>query len=153
VELLVAVLILATAVVAIVGGLAASIRMSTVHRTQVQASAAVRTFAEAIEGAVAATTSGYDECAVDSDYDGLYVAPAGFTADVVDVDYWIVQVSGVATFEENQSQCTVALDAGGRDSGIQRLSLSVQGGTNPTITETLDIVIRRPCRQGDAPCG
>lgn len=156
-ELLVAVVILAVAVVAIVGGLATGIAMSATHRKQAQAGVYLRAFASAIEGSIAAPSTGYVECA--STYGGYSTGDPKFIAEVTDVDYWIFPPSSpggppptsIGEFDPDRSDCLAAVDPQGRDSGVQRVTLQVSAA--PGIVETLDIIIRRPCRTGDASCG
>ena len=141
IELLVTVVVVGTAVVALVAGLATAVRMSDIHRKQATAGAHVKAFAEKIEAAVAATpTTGYQSCADSNTYLGLYPVPAPYQKEVV-VAYW----DGVSAFT-GPGTCTV-------DKGVQRLTLTVTA-TNSQVSETLDIIIRRPCRPGevDAEC-
>jgi type II secretory pathway pseudopilin PulG len=133
IELLITVMILGTAVVALVGGLVLAVRVSAMHREQATAGATVRAFAEALQTHVAATPSGYVDCADETTYDGIYTgAPAGYLPDVTAVSYW----DGTAFV----STCTT-------DTGVQRVSLTVDGGS---ASETLDVVLRKPCRQGES---
>jgi len=144
IELLVAVSILGIAVVAITGGIATSIRMSDIHRKQAAAGVYVRDFAEAIETSISASPSGYVPCAATGVYAAAYtLTDPRFTASVTSVTYW-----DGTTFS---GACTVATDT-----GVRRVSLQVDG-TDPTVTETLVIVIRKPCRSSadfplDAQC-
>jgi type II secretory pathway pseudopilin PulG len=139
VELLVTVVVFGTAVVALVAGLATAVRMSDVHRKQATAGTYVRALAEKIEAAVAATPmTGYQSCASANTYAGLYPVPAPYQTEVI-VAYW----DGVSAFT---GTCTT-------DMGVQRLTLRVTA-TNSQVSETLDIIIRRPCRPSevDAEC-
>ncbi|MER7002916.1 prepilin-type N-terminal cleavage/methylation domain-containing protein [Dactylosporangium sp. NPDC000555] len=127
IELLVTVVIVGVAVVALVGGIATSIRMSDIHRKQAQAGAYLRTYAETIEYYV--TVSGkYTPCGtyndVSFDHDPAY------EPKITGVRYWNSSSSAFATV------CT-------SDSGIQKVSLKVSTKDN-TVTETLDIIIRKP---------
>ncbi len=132
IELLITVMILGTAVVALVGGLVLAVRVSAMHREQATAGAAVRAFAEALQSHVAATPTGYLDCADETAYDGIYTgAPAGYVPEVTAVAYW----NGAAFV----STCTT-------DTGVQRVSLRV---TSQNASETLDVVLRKPCRQGE----
>jgi Tfp pilus assembly protein PilE len=137
VELLVTVVILGTAVVALVGALALAVRVSDIHRKQATAGAAVRAFAETLETYLARPDT-YQGCADADDYTALalYDAPSGYQERVVDVDYW-----DGSTFAET---CTL-------DRGIQRVSLEV-ASTDQRASETLDVVLRNPCREVDAAC-
>jgi type II secretory pathway pseudopilin PulG len=88
-ELLVSVLIMGVAVVALVGGLGTAIRVSDIHRKQANAGAYVRSYAEAIETAVAASPSAYVECAGPAAYESAFTpGDPTYAASVVDVTYW-----------------------------------------------------------------
>lgn len=132
IELLVAVVVMGIAVVAVTGGIAVSIRMSDVHRKQAQAGAYIRDFAEAVENAVQASPSGYVACAAAGAYDSYYTVPsAAFTIPApTPVRYW--NGTGFDT------TC-------GTDSGVQQLSLRIDSA-DQLVSETLVIVIRKPCR-------
>jgi Tfp pilus assembly protein PilE len=142
IELLMTVMILGTAVIAVIGALAVAIRVSDQHRKEATAGAAVRDFAEVLEREVAKTPTGYQACATTTYYKAMYTtAPAGYSPDVVGVKVW----SGTA-FVAIASPCT-------NDHGVQLVSLrvSTDGGR---ISESLDVVLRRPCRLGEeAACG
>jgi len=140
IELLATITIMGTAVVAIVGATATAIHLSAVHREQANAGAYLRQFAEAIETKVVASPTGYKMCATAGDYSGPGVytpVNTAYSATVGKVWVWTAandwtEVSGVG--------CT--------DLGVQRVRLQVQhSGDN--VTETVDIVIRRPCRPTD----
>jgi type II secretory pathway pseudopilin PulG len=140
IELLMTVLILGTAVVAVVGALAVAIRVSDVHRKQATAGAAVRAFAEALEQAVAQAPSGYQPCGSEQQYEGLYTPPPGYLHDVDPV----IRVWDGAGFTAAATPCN--------DQGVQLVSLrvSTDGGQ---ISESLDVVLRLPCRPEVDACG
>ena len=137
IEVLVAVIILSTAIVALVGGIALAVRVSDIHRKQATAGAAVRAFAEVLETRVAATPTGYVDttCATPASYTGIYTAPSGYTAEVTAVKFW----SGSAFV----ATCP--------DKGVQLVSLRV-ASNDGRASETLDVVLRKPCRTADATC-
>jgi type II secretory pathway pseudopilin PulG len=147
VELLVAVAILGIAVVALVGGIGTSILVSDVHRKDATAEAVVRSYAESIQSGVALddALSTYVDCGTA----GAYAAPPGFsvphgyTASVTGVQYW----TGTA-FASAGHACSTRADT---DTGIQRLTLRVSS-TDTNAVETLDVIIRKPCRQSDEAC-
>lgn len=149
VELLVTLSIMAITVVALVGGIAAGIRMSDLHRKQAAAGAFVRAYAEALETAVAAHPSGYDlVCTGATTYDSPAIfqpSDPNYDATVIGILYW----NGTAF---------VAACTPGSDPGVQRVSLEV-ASTDGRATERLDVVLRRPCRPAidgfaaDPPCG
>jgi Tfp pilus assembly protein PilV len=142
IELLVAVVIMGTGVVAIVGGLGTAIMISDIHRKQTVIAADLNAFAAAIEGAVA-TSPGYIDCATDSrgarPYPS-YTPGAGYQADINQVRYWNATTSTFTT------SCTV-----GSDPGVQLVTLHVWSDDG-RADRSMDIVIRRPCRPADASC-
>jgi type II secretory pathway pseudopilin PulG len=140
IELLIALVIMGIAVVAIVGGIATSIIISDVHRKQATAGADVRSYAEAIQSEISASTSKYVDCGGPDDYKGYTPPDAadGYRYNVTAVQYW----NGTA-FVNGCSTDT--------DTGVQRLSLQVKS-PDDRATETLDVVIRKPCRVSDAQC-
>ena len=144
IELLVAMTIMATAVVALVGAIATSIRMSDLHRRQTVAGAYVKAFAEALKSRVAERPSRYTECGSAEDpkaiYESFYMVPA---ADSANYD-----TEAVVTYWNNASgQFETTCPAGG-DYGVQLVSLRVFGldDTRATVSEKLDITLRKPCR-------
>ncbi len=134
IELLVTVVILGTAVVALVGALAVAVRVSDIHRKQATAGASVRAFAEALATRVAAAPTGYVECATTASYAGAYTGvPSGYVATIAAVSYW-------------DGSAFVATCA--TDTGVQRVTLTV-GSSDGRASEQLDVVLRKPCRQGE----
>ena len=136
VELLVAMLIMGTAVVAVVGGLATAIIMSDVHRKQAVIAAKLSEYAAAISNGVA-TTPGYRECPGSPSYPS-YNAGTGYTADPIEVSYW------------DGSAFVTTCPAGG-DTGVQRVTLRIHSNDG-RVTRSMDIIIRKPCRPTDAAC-
>ncbi|HST49847.1 prepilin-type N-terminal cleavage/methylation domain-containing protein [Jatrophihabitans sp.] len=134
-ELLIALSIMSIAVVAVIGGLVASIVASDIHRKQSTAGAAVRDYAETVEKYVAG--AGYTACAAPSAYAPGTVgfsAPSGFTASAVTVQYW----SGTAW---TAGPCT--------ELGLQRLTVQV-ASSDTRATEQVVLVLRKPCGQGSS---
>ncbi|MEV6928365.1 prepilin-type N-terminal cleavage/methylation domain-containing protein [Dactylosporangium sp. NPDC051485] len=148
IELLVTVIIVGVAVVALVGGIATSVRMSDIHRKQAQAGAYVRAFGEAIENSVSTgAPTKYTACAGTATYSTAYPAhPDGgtaYTAAITAVTYWNPTSNAFA------ASCTT-------DSGVQKVSLKVSTSDNK-VAETLDVIIRKPCRSttdfpSESPC-
>ncbi|GAA1770897.1 type II secretion system protein [Luedemannella helvata] len=136
IELLITVIIMGIAVAVLIGGIATSIRITDIHRKQAVAGAAVRDLAEAIESRVAASPTGYVDCAGPDAYRASYTPPAGY-AHTLAVTYW----DGSAF----TSTC------GGTDRALQRLRLTVSS-QDGRASESLDLVIRRPCRPTDPAC-
>jgi type II secretory pathway pseudopilin PulG len=142
IELLVAVVIMGTAVVAIVGGLGTAIMLSDIHRKQTTIAEDLSAFAAAIQGAVA-TSPGYIACATGSTgarpYPS-YTPGSGYQADIPQVRYWDATTS---TFINS---CTVSSDP-----GVQLVTLHVRSDDG-RVDRTMDIVIRKPCRPVDPAC-
>ncbi|GAA2330583.1 prepilin-type N-terminal cleavage/methylation domain-containing protein [Dactylosporangium salmoneum] len=142
IELLVTVIIVGVAVVALVGGIATSIRMSDIHRKQAQAGAYVRAFGEAIVNSVrTGVPTTYTACAGMLTYWTAYPAhPDGGTAyipAITGVKYWN------PTSKAFEASCIT-------DSGVQKVSLKVSTSDNK-VAETLDVIIRKPCSEA-SPC-
>jgi len=139
-EVLVAVVIIGVAVVGIMSGLLTSVSISDTHRKQASAGAYARNYAEALGTFVAG--GGYKTCGQPSDYTPATVGftaydSARFQATVSTVRYWI---SNAWT----SSGCTASTD-----SGLQQLTVSV-ASTDLRATESLVVVIRKPCGPGSA---
>jgi hypothetical protein len=144
VELLAAITIMGTAVVTIIGATATAIHLSGIHREQAKAGAYLREFAEAIEASVANSPTGYRLCnssGLTATYTGYYnpPPPAPYQRDITAIRAW------------DGTGFTIAPDVGCSDPGVQRVSLRVRVTTD-NVSETLDIVIRRPCRVTDTSC-
>lgn len=127
VELLVSMSILGIVVATLLGGLQVSGRSSVQHRKQVQVQTFLRAWAEQTSAAA------YTPCATAAGVPAPNPAlPAGFTATVVSMRYW----SGT-TFATTCAE----------DRGIQKVGLRVSAANQPfpAVTQTLDVVVRRPC--------
>jgi len=144
VELMVALAIMGTAVIALVGGIGTFVHTSDIHRKQAKSQAYLRQFAENLQSRMAAYPTGYTECAAGTTPTGTYdgsapVVDAGYQAHVTDVYVWNRTTS-------LYTKCPAAGDA-----GVQRLSLKVWTNDG-RASETLDIILRKPCRPPvDAP--
>ena len=134
-------LIMGTAVVAVVGGLGTAIMMSDIHSKQAAIAARLNAFAATIEGAVAGSP-GYLECATDSrgprPYPSYDTGPS-YHADITQVRYW----NGTNAFT---SSCSP-----GSDTGVQLVTLRVWSDDG-RVDRSLDIIIRKPCRPTDTLC-
>jgi prepilin-type N-terminal cleavage/methylation domain-containing protein len=142
-ELLIAITIMGVALVAIMAGVTTSILMSDIHRKQATAGAAVHTYAEVIENYVARSAAGYHTCASTLDY-----APAtvGFA---VPTGFGVTASAAKAWNGTNWVPCTTD-----NDNGLQKVTLGV-ASSDSRATETLDVILRRPCRPApstDGPC-
>src|SRR5262245_25805045 len=107
IELLVAVLIMGTAVVAVVGGLGVAIMMSDIHRKQAGVAENLKIFVANIEGAIAASPTQYVDCATPGSYPNY--TTADYNGNVTQVRYW--------------NGSTFVTSCGPGDTGMQRLSL------------------------------
>jgi Tfp pilus assembly protein PilV len=140
VELLVAIVIMSTAVVALLAGLATAIVVSDQHRKQAVAGAQVRTFAEAVERAVNGSPSAYVDCGSLNTYRSVFhpafSADPGYEREVVAVRYW--------TGSSFSTGC-------GPDPGVQRVTVQVASDDDRAV-ETIDVIIRKPCRASDPSC-
>jgi Tfp pilus assembly protein PilV len=85
IEVLIAVVVLSTAGLAILGGMYTSIAVSDVHRKQATVGALAQDYAERVAGET------YVECASASAYTltaGAVTVPAGYSVSVDSVEYW-----------------------------------------------------------------
>lgn len=145
IELLVTVAIMATAVVAIVGATATSIHLSDVHRKQANAGSYVRAYAEALESFVAQSPTGYKWCARRTDYSGSSIGystgDTNYSPTATAVQVW--NPTATPPWVSTRTGCTT-------DVGVQKVTLQVQySNSGQVVAETLDVIIRRPCRKSD----
>jgi Tfp pilus assembly protein PilV len=136
IEVIVSVVILGLAVTAIMGGVATSVKMSDIQRKQATAAAAVRDYAEAIESYVASGSGHYVACAGSAGYaPAAFTAPTGFTPSASAAQSWNGTTWGTCA----------------TDNGYQMITLTV-GSTDGRASETLRVILRKPCRTTDATC-
>ena len=133
IELLVTVVIVSTAVVAVVGGLVTALMMSTLYRKQAEAAEHLSNYAALIE------SSPYDECPGVSYPTYNPGVGSGYTADPPAVQF------------RSGSSFVSSCPAGG-DTGIQQVTLWVRS-TDGRVNESRTIIIRKPCRPTEALCG
>lgn len=126
-ELLVTVVILGIVTAGITFALGTAVKATGMHRQQALAQNALRSWAEQINAGT------YTPCAAA----GSFAAPSpalrtGLTAAVTGVQYW-----NGATF----------VGACSTDTGIQRVTLRITAvnGLSPALTETVAVVVRKPC--------
>jgi len=118
IELIIAITIMAVAVVTIVGAIATSIMMSDIHRKQSTAGSYVRSYAAAIQDAVAADNSGAAYGSVCSSAVQPTTLPtSGYTASI-------------ASCSQSGNLTTMLLQVASKDG---------------RDTEQLQLVVRRPC--------
>ncbi|TDP96770.1 type IV pilus modification PilV family protein [Labedaea rhizosphaerae] len=132
-ELLIAVTIMGIALVAIVGGLVTTILISDVHRKQAVAGAFARDYGAAIQNVVAA--GGYQPCNAPT-YAGAVLGTPGYTKSITGSWYW----NGSSW----QATC-------GTDTGLQKVRVQVRS-TDGRAVESVDVVLRKPCRISDPSC-
>jgi subtilisin family serine protease len=129
-ELMMAVAIMGIVVVAIVGGIAASIMMSDIHRKQATAGAYVRNYAETVVAYVAA---GSFDTSASPDYSpskvGFAAPTGGFVASVTSVACWV-------DASKQFSSCTTG-------SSVQQVTLNI-ASSDSRVSETLLVIVRRP---------
>jgi len=143
VEVLVAVVILGIAGVAIVAGLQMSVTASDIHRKQTTGGAYARSYAEAIEGYVAAAAGSYVPCAGAGAYPPATVGfagelPPGYTASH-SAALRVPPGGGAA------GSCS------GNDSGVQQIEVTVESNDG-RAAEKLTILLRKPCDAAMAVC-
>src|SRR3954463_4871413 len=141
VELMVALVIMATAVVALVGGIGTSVKASDIHRKMTKSGVYLRAFAEAVEKSVANYPSGYTECTASSTPGSTYKAT--FAVAPADAGTFLVDNPIVAVWNRTPSTFTPCPATG--DAGVQRVTLRVYT-SDGRASEKLDIVGRKPCR-------
>jgi type II secretory pathway pseudopilin PulG len=134
-ELVVAIGLMGVAIVAVMSGLTTTVLMSDVQRKEATAGTTVRAYAEALQKYVA--DGHYVACASSYAVPG-FVPPDGFTARVV---------SGSVRYWTGALWLPLCLP----DRGLQRLRVSV-ASTDGRAAESLDVVLRKPCRPEDPPC-
>jgi type II secretory pathway pseudopilin PulG len=137
-ELVIAIALMGLAIVAVMSGLTTTVLLSDVQKKQATAGATVRNYAEALQQFVA--NGHYIACAAASSYAVPgFAVPEGFTAKVVSgsVQYW----NGLLWLP-------LCLP----DRGLQRVRVIV-ASTDGRASEYLDVVLRKPCRVEDPPCG
>lgn len=131
IELLIAMLIMSTAVVAVVAAMGTAVLVSAQNRLLTQAEVATRAYAEALSGS-------YVPCASTSTAAYLspagFSAPAGFTAGVVSVSYLNGSSFGAA------GACDPASDA-----RMQKVRLQVATNDGDQAAQ-IDVMLRKPCR-------
>ncbi|MFF1822382.1 type II secretion system protein [Kribbella sp. NPDC058245] len=134
-ELVVAIALMGVAIVAVMAGLTTTVLMSDTQRKEATAVATVRNYAEALQNYVA--NGHYMACATTYAVPGFAV-PEGFTAKVV---------SGSVQYWTGALWLPLCLP----DRGLQRVRVAV-ASTDGRAAQTLDVVLRKPCRVEDPPC-
>jgi type II secretory pathway pseudopilin PulG len=135
VELLITILILGTSVLGILAAVGTAVGASTLDRRQVQAQAVLRSWGESV---ATVSDAAYGTCLGPSGVAAATPAPsplpAGFTASVAGVSYWDAATSSFVP------GCTT-------DRGLRRVTLRLEANSMlyPGFTETLDVVVRKPC--------
>lgn len=147
IEMVVAIAIMSTAVVAVIGCLVTAITVSDIHRQQTVAGVTLRNYAEAINRTVDA--GGYPTgCAALS---VNFAAPAGYSASIVKVGYWPSSKNLPADMLGVLVSGSPWLTGCSTDSGLRQLTLDVKSNDG-RADEQLVIVVRKPCRLGETLC-
>ena len=131
IELLVAVVVIGTAVVAILGALVVAVDSSTLARNQTRVQAALRSWAEQVTAVGDTGTYRYVPCAAAATFPDPATLPTGFVPSK-SVQYW--------TGSTWSGTCTT-------DAGVQRVTLRIEapGHAWSAVTQSVDVVVRRPC--------
>jgi hypothetical protein len=133
IELIVAMAIMSTAVVAVLGCLVTGIMVSDIHRKQSTADVTLHNYAETITRTVDA--GGYPTgCAA---LTVSFTAPNGYSATITKVGYW--------TGSAWSNGCST-------DSGLRQVTLQVASSDSRAV-EQLVVVVRKPCGLADSLCG
>lgn len=137
IELLVAVVVIGIATTAVLGGLVVAVDSSALARNESRVQAALRSWAEQLSAVGDTGAYRYVPCAAPSAFPAPDVVPSGFTATVTAVEYW--------TGSAWTATC-------GTDAGVQRVTLRVTapGRVYSTVTQSLGVVVRRPCASASA---
>lgn len=151
IELLVAIAILSTAVIAVVGCLVTGIMVSSIHRQQTVAGVTLHNYAEEINRTVDA--GGYPAgCAALA---VSFTAPAGYTASITRVRYWPPDLPPGTNppydGSNKQPDGSQWLTSCSTDSGVRQLTLQV-ASTDSRAVEQFVIVVRKPCGLADPLC-
>jgi type II secretory pathway pseudopilin PulG len=150
VELMVTIVILATTVIALVGGIGTAVTISDIHRKQASAGAYLRDYADGIQSAIAgdaSTATAYTPCtgAGTKLPTSTYATPRNYT--FTDQTHYSYPPPVIAYWDPDKTPTagwsSVCPTKG--DSGVQKLSLTV-ASKDGRATESMDIIIRRPCR-------
>lgn len=127
VEILVAVVIMGTAVVAIMGGFTTSILGSVLHRSHARIQTVLREHAEVIE------SGGYPaSCASPTPTPAATTESDGFTSNVTGVQFW--NGDNPATF----GSCS----SGTLANGVAKVSLKA-ASSDGKVSESLDVFVRK----------
>jgi type II secretory pathway pseudopilin PulG len=130
-EVLIAIVILTTAVAVMIGAISSSILASRVHRETVTADAVVRRYAEQL------VATAYVPNATTASYPAIATPTAGYTASILAVECWDGTSYSPATFP---GPCAVGAVG---DHGVQRLTIEARA-TNGPGRQQLQVVKRKP---------
>lgn len=124
-ELLIAITILGTCVVAIGSGVVLSVKISAIHRSQSTAAAFLHNYAETLQSSYAKCSSGNPP-----NYAAALPTPSGFNAPTATVAFWNTTSN---TF--SGTSCPAS------DPGLQRVTLKLTS-TDGFVTESLVVTVR-----------
>jgi Tfp pilus assembly protein PilV len=138
IELLVAIVVIGIGVTALLGAWQIAVSSSSLTSNRSKAEAVLRSWAESVATVTDTGAAAYVPCAGPASIPAASGLPSGFTAVVAGVKYW--------TASGWSSTCPSP------DLGAQRVSLTVTSpsGLYPGISQSLDVVRRRPCSSASA---
>jgi len=141
-EIVIALAILSVVVISVFASIALGIRVSGLHRNEVNASAYLKSYAEAIEADVASGGYANNTCSPNygSSFTSTFNDPNFSTPTISAVSYWNV---GTNSFPGSCATNTY---------GLQQLTLQIStvGTANSPVTEKLVIVVRTTCSSGQS---
>jgi type II secretory pathway pseudopilin PulG len=125
-ELIIAILILGTCVVAIGAGITTSVKMSAIHRDQATAGAFLHNYAEGLQSLYPACSS-----SIATDYTGSLAAPTGFTPPSATIKFW-----------DPTAAKFVSGACPSPDPGLRQVSLTL-ASSDGFVSESLVFVVRK----------
>jgi len=148
VEVLVAVIILGLTGVAVMAGLGLAVKSSSIHRAETTGGAYVRSYAEAIQNYVATSgVTNYKPCAAANAYNVSAVTstlnlPPGYKATQ----------DAALSVGPTGATGTCSSDTGTQQLTLHVASASAAGVPDGRATETLVIIVRKPCDPSVSAC-
>lgn len=132
-ELVIAIVILGTCVVALGSGIALSVRISAIHRSQATADDVLHNFAEKLQG-----STSYSACTSTTTPNYVpqltpLMPTTGYTTPTVTVNYW---VASTASFTTNHACPSTG------DPGLQQVKVTLNS-TGGLVSESVVVVLRQ----------
>lgn len=150
VEILVAIAVLGTAGIAVLGSVMLGIKISDIHRKTTGAAAVARNYVEAIENYIANTpgatgvSGGYAPCAAANYYSSKVASsvslPASWNGTITESRAVAVAATGSATTGCVTSPATDPA----YDGGVQQITLTATSNDGHG-SESLTVILRKPC--------